>query len=96
MPIRFNKIKGFIKIYDKIKYLVLFDYGYCDKICDKSRYLLIVKSGITDSINHSFVKIRIYSYDSLPIKKILTFHNVIILNKSVINKNKIEYYYMVA
>ena len=96
LPIRFNKTDGFIKIYDKIKYLVLFDYGYCDKICDKIKYLLIVKSGITDSINHSFAKIRIYSYDSLPIKKILTFHNVIILNKSVINKNKIEYYYMVA
>ena len=51
------------------------------------------KSGITDSINHNFGRIRIDSYDSLPIEKLLTFHNVIILIKSVVNKNKNEYYY---
>ena len=33
------------------------------------------------------------SYNSLPIKKILTFHNVMILIKSVVNKNKNKYYY---
>ena len=32
---RFNKIDRFIKIHNKIRYLVLFDYSYCDKICDK-------------------------------------------------------------
>ena len=36
LHIRFNKIDGFIKIHDKIRYLVLFGYGYCDKICDKT------------------------------------------------------------
>ena len=51
------------------------------------------KSGITDSINHNFGKIRIDSYNSLPIEKILTFHNVIILIKSVVNKNENKYYY---
>ena len=51
------------------------------------------KNGITDSINHSFAEIRIDSYNSLPIEKILTFHNVIILIKSVVNKNKNEYFY---
>ena len=30
--IRFNKIDRFIKTHDKINYLVLFDYGSCDKI----------------------------------------------------------------
>ena len=34
---------------------------------------------------------RIDSYKYLPIEKILTFHNVIILIKSVVNKNK-NYY----
>ena len=64
MGIRFNKIDGFIKIDDKIRSIsiILFDYSYCDKICDK---------------------IRIDSFDSLPIKKILTFHNVIILINSL-------------
>ena len=30
--IRFDKIDGFIKIHAKIRYLVSFDYSYCDKI----------------------------------------------------------------
>ena len=34
-----------------------------------------------------------YSCSSSPIEKILTFHNVVILIKSVVNKNKNEYYY---
>ena len=32
-------------------------------------------------------------HNSLPIEKMLTFHNVIILIKSVVNKNKNEYFY---
>ena len=37
--IRFDKIDGFIKIYDKFRYLVLFEYSYCDQICDQIEYL---------------------------------------------------------
>ena len=92
LRIRFDKIDGFIKIHNKIRCLVLFDYSYCDKICDKIKYLISEKSGITDSISHNSGKIRIDSNDSLPIEKILTFY-VIILIKSVVNKNKNEYYY---
>ena len=47
---------------------------------------------LPDSINHNFTTIRIDSYDSLPNEKILTFHNFIILIKSV-DKNKNEYCY---
>ena len=50
------------------------------------------KSGITNSINYNFGKIKIDSCNSLPIKKILTSHNVIILIKSVVNKNENKYY----
>ena len=92
--IRFDKIDGFIKIHDKIRYLVLFDYSYCDKTCDKNQYLIREKSGITDSINHNFARTRIDSYEpSLLVDKITTFNNVIILIKSHINKSKNEYYY---
>ena len=91
LRIRFDKIDGFIKIHDKIRYLVSFDYSYCSKTFDKIKHLIREKSGITDSTNHNFGRIRIESYDSLPIEKILTFHNVIILIKSVVNKNKNEY-----
>ena len=51
------------------------------------------KSGITNSINHNFGKITIDSYNSLPIENILTFHNVIILIKLVVDRDKNNYYY---
>ena len=55
--------------------------------------ILLVKKMVTDSINHNFARIRIDSYNSLPIEKILTFHNAITLIKSVVNKNENNYYY---
>ena len=86
--IRFDEIDGFIKIYDVIRYLVLSGSGYYDKIYDSIKYLISKKSGITDSINCNFARIRIDSYNSLPIEKIWTFHNVTMLIKSVVNENK--------
>ena len=59
----------------------------------KIKYLISKKSGVTNSISYNFGKIKIDSYNSLPIKKISTFHNAIILIKSVANKNKNKYYY---
>ena len=97
MRIRFDKIDGFIRILDsEIKHLVLFDHELFDKICDRIKHLISEKSGITDSINHNFARIRIYSYNSLPIEEILTFHIVIILIKLVVNKDKNEYYYNIV
>ena len=63
------------------------------KVCDRTKYLISKKSDITYSINHNFTIIRIDSYDSLPTEKILTFHNVIILIKSIVNKYRNNYYY---
>ena len=83
MRIRLDNINGFIKVPDKIRYLVLFDYSY----------LISEISAITDSINHNFAGFRIDSYNSLPIEKILTFHNVLIPIKSAVNKKKNEYYH---
>ena len=53
----------------KNKHLRLFDYGLFNNICDKIKYLISKKSGITNSINYNFGKIRIDSYNSLPIKQ---------------------------
>ena len=63
-----------------------------DKICYKIKDLISKNSGITNSINNNFGKIEIDSYNSLPVQEILTFHNVIVLIKSVVNKNKNRYY----
>ena len=48
---------------------------------------------MTYIFSHSFAKIKVDSYDSLPTEKRLTLHNVIIHIKSVLNKDKNYYYY---
>ena len=69
MRIRFDNIDGCMRVRGgEFRYLVLFDYGLFDKICDKIKYLISEKPGIRDS-NHNFGKIRIGSYNSLPIEK---------------------------
>ena len=55
--------------------------------------LISLKSGITYIFSHYYAKIKVNSYGSLPIEKRLTLHNVIILIKSVQNKDKNHYYY---
>ena len=89
-PLRiwFDKIDGFIKIYDGIRYLVLFATERYNTIYDRINYLISEKSGFMYSINHNFVRIRIDSYNPLPIEKTLIFHNVIKLIKLVFNKNE--------
>ena len=85
MCIRFDKTDGFIRVCgDEFRHLVLFNSEMFDKICDKIKYLRSEKSGVTASIKHNFGEIITGSYNSLPIEKILTFHNVIILIKSVV------------
>ena len=39
------------------------------------------------------LKIKVDSYDSFPIEKILTLHNIIILIKSVLNEDQSQYHY---
>ena len=50
--------------------IVLFDYEWFDKICDRIIYLISEKGGVADTINHNFARIRIGSHDSLPIEYI--------------------------
>ena len=52
-----------------------------------------VKSGITYIISHNYAKIKVDSYDFLPLGKAMTFHDVLILIESVLNKDKNNYYY---
>ena len=46
-------------------------------------------------MSHYYAKIKVHSYDSLPIEKTLTLNNVLILIKSVLNKDKSHYYYKI-
>ena len=92
LRIRFDKIDGFISIYDGTRYLALFDSEKYEAIYDRIRYLVSLKSVITYIFSHYFAKIKVNSYDSLPLGKRLTLHNVIIHIKSVLNKDKYHYY----
>ena len=56
-------------------------------------YIVSGKSDARYIINHTYARIRIDSYYSSCIEKALTFDNVIILIKLVVNKNKNNYYY---
>ena len=73
--IRFNKIGRFIIVFDRNRYLILFGaekYGF---IYNTIRYLIGITSLITHVICHNSAKIKINSYSSLHLEKILTMDN---------------------
>ena len=86
--IRFDKVDWFIRVYDGTRYFVLFGPEKCDVICNRIRCLIGQKSSITYVISHNYARIKSDSLDSLPLEKTLTFHNAIIIIKSVFNKDK--------
>ena len=50
------------------------------------------KSGVMYDFFHNYAKIKIDSYDYLALEKTLNLHIVIILIKSVLNKDQNHYY----
>ena len=86
--IRFNKVDGFIIVYDGTRYLVLFGPEKSDTIYFRIRYLKSKKIGIAYVFSHNYTGLRIDSYDVLPLGKTLTLHNVVMLLRSVLNKNQ--------
>ena len=71
----------------------MFDTKKYDAINDKIRYLVSLKSNTTHIYFHYFAKIKVDSFDYLPIKKTMTLRDVMIFIKSVLNKDKNDYYY---
>ena len=93
LRIRFNKVDGFIRAYNGTRYLVLFCHEKYDAIHNRITYLLSLKSGATYVISPNYGKFINDAYDSLHLEKTLTLHNVIILIKSVFNKDQNNYYH---
>ena len=54
--IRFDKVDGFIRVYDGTKYLVFFRGEKYNFIYNRIRYLIGVKSAITVVISHFYAK----------------------------------------
>ena len=52
--IRFDKVDGFIKVYDEAIYLVFFGPKKYDALFNRIRYLISQKSGITYVFSHSY------------------------------------------
>ena len=88
MRIKFDRIDKFIRIYDGTKYLVLLGPEKYDDIYNIIRYPVSLENCITYVFSHYFAEIKVDSYNSLPIEKRLALHNVIIVIKSVLNKEK--------
>ena len=86
----FDEIDKCIKICDGIRYLVLFDCGWFNKIWDSINYIISGKSGVTDSIKNHFRRIKIDSSSCLRLKKYLFLFesNILVIQiTSVVNKN---------
>ena len=69
LRIRFDKIDGFIKIYNGTKYIVLFGSEKRDASYNRIRYIIQLRSSITYTFSYYYAKIKVDSYDSLPIEK---------------------------
>ena len=83
LRIKFHEIDVFIRFYHGTRYSLLFGSEKCNFIYNRIRYLKSVKSGITYVNSHNYAKIKVDSYDLLPLEKTMTLHNVIMLIKSV-------------
>ena len=79
--IKFDEGYGVSKMYDGTRYLELFGSWFYHRIFDRTNDLICGKSNYKYSINHNFSRIRIDSYNSLPLEEILTFQNVVIVIK---------------
>ena len=66
-PLRISKVDGFIRVYVGSRYFVLFDPEEYDAIYNRTRYLIGLKSGIIYVFIHYYTKIKVDSYDSLPL-----------------------------
>ena len=87
LRIKFDKVNGIIRVYDWKRYSLLFGPEKYDAIYDKIRYLIVQKSCIAYVISHNFAIIKVDSFDCFSLEKIMLFHNVIILTKSIFNKD---------
>ena len=58
---------GFIRVYDGTRHLVLLEGEKYAFINNMIRYLMGVKSGTIYIIHHNYIKMKVDSYNSLPL-----------------------------
>ena len=94
MRIRFDKIDGIKRTYDWNRYLTLFGSIKYDVIHDKIRYVRSLKGSII-YLFLIFCKDQSWFLRFFAYRKKLYLQNVVILIKSVLNKDKSPYYYKI-
>ena len=70
LHIRFDKVDGYIRVYDETRYLVLFGPEKHDAFYNRTRYFIVKKNCITYVFSHNYARIKTDLYDSLPLKSI--------------------------
>ena len=88
LRIRLDEIDEFIRIYDETKNLFLFGNEKYDSIYHRIKY----HWHYIITISHNYATVNGDSYDSLNSEKNNEFCNVMVLIKSVWNKDKNSYY----
>ena len=83
-----DRVDRYIKEYHSTKYLVLScsNVKY-EKNVDRIRYLIMLKSNILDVSFQKYTKIKFNLKGDLPLEKAFLMQNVVVLNRSVFNKN---------
>ena len=65
----FNKIDGFIRVWNETRHLVLLGSEKNDSIYDRFRYIINVKNCIIYIIYHNYATIKVDWFNSLPLEK---------------------------
>ena len=63
------------------------------RITDRIRYLVMLKSNVSDVYSHKHMKMKINSDNNLTFEGTLKVQNVVTLTELVFNKNYNHYYY---
>ena len=81
-----NLFNRFVRVSDGIWWSVSFGTEKYDAIYNRITYFISQKNGFTYVFSHNHARIKIYSYDSLPLKT-FTLYSAIILIKSAFNED---------
>ena len=79
----FDKVYGFIRKYDRTRYIILFGFEKYNIIFNRIKYLPRLNSNISYVISHNYVKIKL----DLDDEKTLNMHNAVMPLKSIFNKD---------
>ena len=76
LHIRFSQVDGFIRVYYRSRFLVLFGINKYETIRNRIRYVIGVNGNIIYISLHYYAKVKVDFCNSLPLERTLTLHSV--------------------